>query len=230
MNEIDIYRSCDPRRIPLYSLGDTARILGIPSPTLRSWIAGWTVPCDTAPPPPPLLHRPDPTRHALSFENVVEAHVLRALWTEHGVDARTVSLALAQAERAFGIERLLLRYEPLLAGSDSFLARYSALANLSSADRLALRSRLIAHLRRVEHDDAGAPARLYPFFYPSGARGVVIDPRRSSGRPVLVDSGISTHVIAGRFRAGECVAHLAYDYEVEEEEIQTALTFHRLAA
>lgn len=231
MNAVDIHRNRDPRQSPAYSLSEAARILRIPSPLLRSWIAGWAVPCgDGAAPPDALIHLPDPGQHTLSFENVVEAHVLCALRTEHGVDLRAVRLALAEVERELGIERPLLHPRLLADGGGRFIARFGALTNLSHADRAAVRTRLAAHLRRVERDPAGAPIRLYPFLCPENARRVVIDPARSFGHPILADSGLRTRVIAGRFRAGECVASLADDYEVTKEEIQTAVAFHQAAA
>jgi uncharacterized protein (DUF433 family) len=142
--------------------------------------------------------------------------------------------ALAYAEEVLGIERLLLNNEPLLTnGAELFLDRFGELINLTRAGQIAIREVLIQHLKRVERDDAAIPIRLYPFVgagLPDSTRSVVIDPRRSFGRPVLVGAGIRTQVIADRINAGETVGELADDYELTEEQIRDALVFHQAAA
>jgi uncharacterized protein (DUF433 family) len=97
------------------------------------------------------------------------------------------------------------------------------LVNISQLGQLAIRKFLEAYLRRVERDETGIVARLYPFTRkraPDDPTVIVIDPRISFGRPVLVGSGIPTAVIAERYKAGESVDELADDgrkrLEIEE--------------
>ena len=78
----------------------------------------------------------------------------------------------------------------------------------------------------VERDEAGVVARLYPFTRkraPDEPKVVVIDPRISFGRPVLVGSGIPTAVIAERYKAGESVDQLADDYGRKRLDIEEAI-------
>lgn len=235
MAKFQLYGGRDPRQLPAYSVAEAARYLRIPAATLRSWVAGRTYPRqDGVGSFEPIIRAADAERRRLSFENLIEAHVLRALRTQHSVDLKSVRPALAYAEEVLGIERLLLNNEPLLTnGAELFLDRFGELINLTRAGQIAIREVLIQHLKRVERDDAAIPIRLYPFVgagLPDSTRSVVIDPRRSFGRPVLVGAGIRTQVIADRINAGETVGELADDYELTEEQIRDALVFHQAAA
>ncbi len=104
--------------------------------------------------------------------------------------------------------------------------KYSQLINISQDGRLAIRSLLEAHLRRIERGPSGIPVRLFPLTRKRAhdePRAVVIDPRVSFGRPVLVGTGIATAVIAERYKAGESVEELAEDYGRQRLEIEEAI-------
>jgi len=167
----------------------------------------------------------------LSFENLVEAHVLKALRTEHGVPVRAVRTAIRYAEKEMGVQHLLRRRN-LLGTHDRelFLRQYGKLINLSRSGQYALDRMLEAHLRRVDWK-ADVPLRLYPFLTeePDGRKTIVIDPDISFGRPVIVRRGITTAIIAGRMDAGESVADLAADYDLTTEEIDAAIVYERAA-
>jgi uncharacterized protein (DUF433 family) len=233
--DLELYGGRDPRQLPAYSITDAARYLRIPAATLRSWVVGRSYPLQSGVGSfEPLIRAADPDHRRLSFENLIEAHVLRALRTQHRVDVRSVRPALEFAEQVLGIERLLLNNAPLLTlDGDVFIDRFGTLVNLSRAGQIAIREMLNDHLRRVERDDASIPIRLYPFLPTAGAderRSVVIDPRRAFGRPTLAGSGIRTQVIVDRINAGESVADLAEDYGLPQSQIQDALVFHQSAA
>ena len=54
-------------------------------------------------------------------------------------------------------------------------------------------------------------------------RSVVIDPRVSFGRPVIVGTGIPTAALAEQFKAGDLPAVLAKEYGASEEAIWDAI-------
>ena len=56
---------------------------------------------------------------------------------------------------------------------------------------------------------------------------MLIDPRISFGKPVLVGVGVPTAVIADRFDAGESVGELAKDYGCEALDIKQAIDYER---
>lgn len=222
----------DLRDQPAYPLSEAARYLKLPPATLRAWTLG----------------RPYPTAHGsghfrpliravagqpalLSFWNLIEAHVIRALRTEHGVSIRDLRRAIDFAERKLGVERLLLRPELRSDAGQLFLDRYGELINLSASGQLAMRQVLEAHLKRISWDTARAPFRLHPFVGAAtgDAMPIAIDPTIAFGRPVVVSRGISTAAIVARIDAGETPRELARDYDLSPADIEQAVVYERAA-
>ena len=181
---------------------------------------------------PPLIRPASGGRRLLSFANLIEAHVLRSLRTEHGVPVKALRSALAYAEKTLGIDRLLLRPELRAEAGKVFLDRYGELIELSASGQLAMRQLFDEHLKRVEWDASKFPVRLYPFLSaasPSEERPIVIDPHIAFGRPVVERKGISTSAIAERIDAGESVEDVATDYDLGPSEIEQAILYERAA-
>ena len=167
----------------------------------------------------------------LSFYNLIEAHVLRSLRTEHGVAIREVRKAIKYAERTLKIDRLLLNKSLRTHAGEVFLDEYRRLISLSASGQLTMRRLREDHLKRVEWNDWRFPVRLYPYVSaePTTARPIAIDPSIAFGRPVVLRAGVSTEAIAGRIDAGESVAVLAEDYDLKPEEIEEAVLYERAA-
>lgn len=223
----------DPRSNPAYSVTEAARYLKVASATLRSWVVGRPYPkADGIGHFRPLIHPPSRQPPLLSFWNLIEAHVLRSLRTEHGVSLKDVRKAIAYAEKALKIESLLRSKELRTQGGELLLERYGELIDLSASGQLAMRRLFHDHLERVEWDEWQFPIRLYPFIsadIPSLERPIVIDPVVAFGRPVVVRMGIGTGTIAERIDAGEEVTDVADDYGLSETEIEQAILYERAA-
>ena len=221
------------RDVPAYTLAEAARYIRLPVATLRSWVLGREYPTAEGGGRFPPLIRPASRRPPmLSFSNLVEAHVLRSLRAEHGVSIKALRKALAYAEKALDIERLLLRPELRTEAGKIFLDRYGELIELSASGQLAMRLLLEVYLKRVEWDSSKFPVRLYPFVLAderNEERSIVIDPRIAFGRPVLLRRGVSTSAIAERIDAGETVEDLAADYDLDPSEIEQAALYERAA-
>lgn len=167
----------------------------------------------------------------LSFNNLIEAHVLRSLRTDHGVSLDALRQALEYAQGKLGIERLLLREDLCTDAGDLFLDRYGELLSLSRSGQLAMREIFRTHLKRVEWDRWKFPVRLHPFVIGAvaDARPIAIDPQVAFGRPILVSSGVSTRAIAERIDAGETIEELAADYDMDEAEVRQAVLYEKAA-
>lgn len=230
----DLYRGKDPREIPLYTVAEAARYLHLPRATLRSWMDGraYTAGGEERR-SPRLIERPDPGDDRLSFNNLVEAHVLRALRVEHGVPMAQVRRALDYAQKEFGIDRLLIREELRAAPGEVFLKEYGRLLSLSRSGQFAMERILDVFLRRLTRDVEGRPLRLYPFIASQSfedGRVVSIDPRVAYGRPSIARKGISTAILAERVNAGESIRDLASYYDLDEKEIEEAIVYEAVAA
>jgi len=222
----------DIRHQPAYTLAEAARYLKLPQATLRAWTVGRDYPVTAGQGRFKALIKPARGKPPLlSFYNLIEAHVLRALRTEHGVSIRKLRDSIAYAERTLQLDRLLLREDLHTHGGRVLLDRYGQLIDLSASGQIAIRKALEEHLARVEWDAWKFPVRLYP--YPTAAldgnRPIAIDANVAFGRPVLVARGVSTHAIAERLDAGESVADLAADYDLAPSDIEQAALYERAA-
>jgi hypothetical protein len=84
--------------VPAYGIAEAARYIKLPPATLRSWVVGRSYPKrDGAGYFEPLIQLPQENNSLLSFANLVEAYVLRALRQEHGVSIKDVRAALDYA-------------------------------------------------------------------------------------------------------------------------------------
>lgn len=234
MSRWSLYGGRDPRELPAYTLADAARYLHVPAATLGTWFKGRNYPRKRGGPGESkrLIIPADPSGARISFFNVVEAHVLRALRTEHGIPLHAVRAALDFAETRLGIEHVLLSDSLLTGWGEVFLERYGNLISLSRSGQIAMRQMLEIYLRRVKRDDRNIPVRLFPFLRQttaSSSESVVLDPRVSFGRPIVAGSGIRTSTIVSRIDAGETVEHLAHDYGLTAEQINDALLFEKAA-
>ena len=221
-----------PRDVPRYTVTEAARYLRISPTTLRSWVAGREYPLAEGKGLfRPLIMLPHNKDIRLSFTNLVEAHVLRALRVKHELALYTIRDALEYAEKQLKIEHLLVRNELRTDGKDLFIKRIKELVNISRGGQLALRKILDAHLQRIEHE-MGWPIRLYPFLldFSEDRKIVMIDPTISFGRPVTARRQISAQVLAERYDAGEKIKTLAEDYKLGKKEVEEAIIYYDRAA
>ncbi len=180
-----------------------------------------------------MIQRPDPSDPRLSFTNLIEAHVLRALRTGHDVVRMSlVREAIDFAQTEFGIDRLLVSPDLRMSAGTLFLDRYSDLLELSPSQQFAIRTVLEQFLERVEYDDLALPSEFYPFGKTPRIRDgrvILLSPFVSFGRPVLVRRGISTRAIAQRLDAGESQEAILEDYGITSDELAEAVLFEAAA-
>jgi uncharacterized protein (DUF433 family) len=111
-------------------------------------------------------------------------------------------------------------------GANLFVTRMGQLVSASERGQTAWREVLQVFLQRVDYDASGLALRFYPFtrdFRTDGPKSVVIDPAVCFGRPSLVGRGISTAMVASRYKAGESMAELVADYDCEQALIEEAI-------
>lgn len=143
-----------------------------------------------------------------------------------------IRTALDYAERHFGINRLLIREDLKAAPGSFFLEKFGQLINLGRAGQLAMRRVLDSHLEGIEHDLQGLPCRLYPRRTDHSLESpklIVINPRVSFGRPVLVSRSVTTASIADRIDAGDTIEEVARDYGLANDEVEEAIIYERVA-
>lgn len=193
----------NPRDIPAYSFRDVVWYAACSHDSAHRWIGAG------------VLSAPLGT-DTLSFNHLVEVFLLRCLRSHSFERLRE---ALAAAGTVLKTSRPLLRRQT----TESAYALASSSLNPGEALR-----RIEAALVRIEYDEAGDACRFYPSLWGADKKQVCIDPSRAFGRPVLVDSGVSTDAVASRFRSGEALASLSRDLGIAAEAAEAAVRFEML--
>ncbi len=221
----NLYGETDPRDIPIYSISDAAKYLRIPVGTIRSWTVSVSNGSNFSKPQPLILTQ-DIKPKLLSFTNLVEIHVLRAIRKHHQMQRDKVRIALDYIHEKFQVLHPLASDKFSTNGVDLFIERYASLLNVSEDWRIDLKSSFNTHFQRIEFDKNGFAIKLFPFTASqeeNNPRIVVIDPRIAFGRLVIAETGIPTIVLAQRLKAGESIQDLAYDYKCDRLKIEEAI-------
>lgn len=220
----DFYRGQDPRTMPVYSVGEVAHHLRIPASTVRAWVKSRGGPSPFA-----RVIVPDDGRGSrLSFQNLVEVHVLSSL-RSYDIPLPRIREAIGFMRKQYDTEHPLADIQLLADGTDIFAHLFDAYIAVTRGGQVALKPVIEKYLHRIERDEKGLLRRLYPFVRDNSAERIIaIDPRRKFGRPYLVDAGVETSAIVSRYRAGESVEELARDFNTTKASIAGALRFENV--
>lgn|ERR1035437_112229 len=208
---------------PTYSPADAARILSVNYTTLMYWIAGRMTKQHryyTALIKPAISNPPE-----LSFINLIECHVLKALTVRYKMRMENVRSGLDTLKQRFNSEHPLLDQRFQTDGLSLFIDESGQLLNISKGGQLALREIMEVYLQRVVWSAAGL-VKYYPFVYKERANEpkiISMTPMISFGQSVIDGTGISTAVIASRFAAREDPEALAEEYGRSKNEIWEAI-------
>lgn len=216
-------RARDRRDLPAYTIADASSYLRVPHRTLETWVAGYSAVGRRRARPVIVPAGRDPRR--LSFSNLVEAFVLATMRRVHEIPLQRVRRALDFVGDRLGIDRPLVHARFQTDGVDLFLDHAGVLVNASRAGQSSWRQIIGDDLQRIECDESGLAARLFPILRLRGTqpRTVVIDPTVSFGRPCIAGTGIATRVVWERYLAGEGISMLAVDYGVDDDLVEDAI-------
>jgi uncharacterized protein (DUF433 family) len=217
----------DIRELPAYGISEAAHYLLVPRATLRSWVAGMSYGSgERRKHFKPVIEPASASPVGLSFTNLIEAHVLAAIRRRHRVDMADVRRTIAFLKKEFGSRHPLADHKFETDGVDLFIEHLGKFISASEGGQFAVKDLLKEHLRRIERDDRGFPLRLYPFTRAADAeqpKNIVIDPFVSFGKAIITGTGVSTDIVAERFKAGESADELASDYGCAREKIEEAI-------
>ncbi|ANV92062.1 DUF433 domain-containing protein [Picosynechococcus sp. PCC 8807] len=208
--------------LPIYPVVDAAHYLHIPVRTLRTWLKGGKTFL-------PLIKRPKGDRPELSFTNLIEAHVLQVISTEHQIPLGKVRLALDYISKEYKTPHPLTHKQFKTDGTDLFIDQIDHLINVSRSGQLAIREVLQRLLTRIEWNEADIAIRLFPYIKtslePLSQKILTIDPAISFGRPTITGTGVPTHIIKELYDAGDSISELAEDYSCTTAQIHAAILF-----
>lgn len=202
--------------LPLYTINEAARYLGTPYVTLLRWVR----PMAGA---PLVTSFPKKGHQAvLPFVGFAEAFVL-AVAHRGGMSPQRIVEgveAIKKKRGAQGVEHVLAskllyhdRAELLLA--EAHPERGSL--TVARTDQIQLAGTVEEQLELIQYGDDGFAERIV---LPTFSTRVVVDPREASGRPLVERTGTRIADVLALFWAGEEIQDIAYDFDLEEHEVQ----------
>jgi uncharacterized protein (DUF433 family) len=210
---------------PIYGLSEAAQYLRVPLNTLRYWVLG-----GSSVPPLVRLARNEPSR--LSFNNLLECHVLSSMRAIYEVKIPKVRRALISLAKYVRHEHPLLEQAFQTDRRDLFIEHLGRIVNLSKDEQILIPGVMEFYLERIERDPKGL-FRFYPFVMERAQNEpklIQINPAIGFGKPVVAGTGISTAVIASRFNARESIDDLASEYGVKPRQIEEAIRWEQNTA
>lgn len=222
--------------IPLYTVSDAARIVGVPSSTLSTWAKGYVRhppgrPVVTGEPVVTCLQPDQHGAPVIPFVGLAEAMVLAAV-RRSGVPMQRIRPALNALEREIGVEHALASRRLYTDGAEllfEYGERHRGSSEGDSAlDLVVVRSGqrvfadvLAAYLQRIEYGDDGYADLIHVPVYEFA--DVVADPTRAFGAPIFERGGVRVSDVLERFWAGEALDHLSDDFGVPLDQLEDVL-------
>lgn len=207
--------------VPLFTIDEGARHLGMPASTLRDWtrrMAG----------PAPLVHRVEPCTPraaSLPFIGVIEAHMLRG-FKELGLSPRELRTSVSRLRKITGDEYALATKRVASDGID-LLVDMAASADSPEWERArdgqgAIGEVIERYLKFVTWRSSDRyPLRLTLQAY-QGA-DVIIDPRFAFGQPILEREKVRVEDILDAFWAGESYLTIAGEFGVSSSAVEAVI-------
>ena len=208
---------------PIYGISEAAQYLRVPLTTLTYWVKGGSVPLIQ-------LSSVDPPR--LSFNNLLECHVLSSMRSIYDVRIPKVRRALAELTKYVQHRHPLIEQAFMTNHRDLFIDHLGEVIALTPGGQLQIRETVGHYLERVEQDPKGL-FKLYPFVMgrsPKEPKLILMNPSVGFGKPVIAGTGVSTAVVASRFNARESIEDLASEYSVKPQQIEEAIRWEQRTA
>lgn len=204
----------DLRYQPLYSLAEVSRYARVQASTLKSWTrsegSGLLVPAGQGIAP-------------LSFINLIESHVLRALRRTHQVPMQKIRKAVDWLKAYYQTEHPLAERNLETDGYDIFVREADIPVSASRGGQGGIPEILCRYLERIERDPKYIPIRFFPIPYETSPKSVMMDPGIAYGRPVIKGTRITTVMVFDRYSGGESLADIADDYGLNMPLVEEAL-------
>lgn len=218
----------DPRfEVPIYTVAEAARHLGVPESTFRTWSHGYTrSPPSNSPRIPGFVttHQAPKGHPVIPFVGLVEGMVAAA-FRKAGVSLQQIRRALIILEEQIGLEHALASRNLFTDGAH-ILYDY---AQREGNDELAVvvtGQRVFSgvvrdYLKRITYATDDYASRLV---LPVTSKFVIeVDPLRNFGRPRFIHGGAPVAVVLDRFKAGESMGGVAADFGLEQTDIEDVI-------
>lgn len=220
----------------LYSISEAARILQMRADTVRRWVTGYSFGRNGhkrySPPLIQLSTIDGVSEVFLTFQNLIELLFIR-LFHREGVSLYTIRAAALEAQADFNSRHPFAVKQFDTDGKGIFATlEFKDIEGITKSKvlkDLRLSQMVIDEIARpyfknLEYSDLGV-IRYYPL---GTEKGIVLDPKRSFGKPIDEASGVATYVLYQMARTGEAPRDIAAWYGVSEEAVSNAIEYEVL--
>ena len=210
------HSTIDPRDVPRYSPSEASRYLWVNAVTITNWAKQQGV-------------FPGFRQHQgrLTFNNLMEAHVLASLRLKHRISMPKIRRAINWVKKQYDTPHPLLHPNLATDGLELFIEETGLITSASENGQEVIREVIEAYLDRIHRDKAGNPICFYPFTRGpdkiDSPKSIMINPLVADGRPVVHGTRLSPGVIFERFKAVDKPDVLAKDYELDIETVYEAI-------
>lgn len=217
--------------VGIYTVPQAARITGIPAASIRRWLWGQRASEGEARKALPLWNPQLPIvdhSRALGFRDLIEIRFVHE-FRKRGVSLQTIRKAIDHAARLlhevypFSSLKFKTDGKNILAEIAEDREEKSRIFDLLTGQYLLeiVFDRLYGGLEYSSFDEL---LRWWPL---GKERNVVLDPRRSFGKPIVSRGGVPTAVLAGAYAAEGSVEAVAGWYEVSLDAVRDAVEYER---
>jgi uncharacterized protein (DUF433 family) len=193
----------------IYDPTEAARLVRVHPDTLARWTTGKR----------PLVKPAFGT--FFDFEDLVSLLIIGELW-RRGVPTGEIRLGVQALAHELGVDRPLAHIEApkrLATVGSAFFAHVGEWADAGKGLQLAFRPMIEPVLRPLEYDTHGMAHLWRPI------RCVTATPVVQAGTPCIETTRVPTSIIEGLVRVGEDIGDIAFDLDLELEQIEAALRF-----
>jgi uncharacterized protein (DUF433 family) len=218
--------------VPLYTMAETARYLGVPATTFAAWVKGYR---REFPDRPSVIGNPLITavrpeargKACIPFVGLAEGMFLSAL-RRAGIPLQQIRPALEVVRTKIGVEHALASKRLYVAGAQLLweVSKEGAVndeARSGARDLIVLRSGqyvfrevIDRYLRRIEYDEMYARRVHLPRYE---VADIAADPEMNFGQPYFTHGGTPLHVVRGMIKAGESIEEIAADFDLRVDEV-----------
>jgi len=207
--------------VPMYSQSNVAQIVRAAPSTINRWAIG-----DSS--HPPLITVTSSGQGlTVPFVGLAEAFVLNA-FRKAGLPMQRIRPAVEILKHGMGVEHALANNLLLTDGSEILYRDGDDLDRrlvVLRSGQAVFNEVVTDYLKSIDFANSGYAKALRLPQYPS--LDVRVDPTINGGRPTLAGRGIAIDDVLGRIRAGEEPSSVAYDYDLDRDDV---MMLNRIAA
>jgi uncharacterized protein (DUF433 family) len=216
----------------IYTIPEASRLIKIPSSTLRRWLQGYsfTFRGRRIPSPPKLKRQFVSTQLAMGFLDLIEARIV-GKFRRSGVRWSTIGAAREAAKCRFDMDHPFASQRLRTDGQAVFVDVARSANDPAFENIVTNQKEFTPFLRPFLIDLVFDEESMASMWWPMGKEhGVVLDPTRSFGKPILNVYGVPTSVLADAVKAEGAAAPVARWFQVSKDAVMEAVRFQKSLA